>query len=96
MQKLKEQRRKQQQLEMREMLDMQIQLQKQEKEIQLEERRAIGQKINLEANQYEAEQQRKKTDHILKQKAHQREVTKQIEQRSNALRSAGSQVLAKN
>jgi hypothetical protein len=96
MQKMKEQRRKQQQLEMREMLDMQIQLQKQEKEIQLEERRAIGQKINLEANQYEAEQQRKKTDHILKQKAHQREVTKQIEQRSNALRSAGSQVLAKN
>jgi hypothetical protein len=35
---------------MREMLDMQIQLQKHEKEIQLEERRAIGQKINLEAS----------------------------------------------
>jgi len=55
MQKLKEQRRKQQQMEMREMLDMQIQLQKQEKEILLEERKAIGQKINLEANQFELE-----------------------------------------
>lgn len=42
MMRLKEQRRKQQQLEMREMLDMQIQLQHQEKEIQVQERRAIG------------------------------------------------------
>jgi hypothetical protein len=82
-------------MEMREMLDMQIQLQKQEKEILLEERKAIGQKINLEANQFELEQQRKKNEHLMKQKAHQREVTKQIEQRSNALRSAGSQMLAK-
>jgi len=30
----------------------------------------------------------------MRQKAHQREVTKQIEQRSTAFRSAGSQVLA--
>jgi hypothetical protein len=47
--KLKELRRKQQQQEMKEMLDMQVQLQNQEKEIKLQERRALGQKISLEA-----------------------------------------------
>lgn len=47
---------------MKEMLDMQVLLQNQEKEIQLQERRALGQKISLEAQQYEAEQQRKKND----------------------------------
>lgn len=82
MQRAKAERKKLQQQEMKEMLDMQIKLQNHEKIALNEEKKAMGKRIQLDTADYEAEQTRKRSDHIAKQKAHQKEVTKQIEQRS--------------
>ena len=78
---------------MKEVLDLQVKRQQQEKEIAKKEQQDIGQRIQADVLTFEQEQQRRKAEISQRQKNHQKEVTRQIEDRRTLLKHIGSQVV---
>lgn len=78
---------------MKSMLNMQMELQAKEKQFKIEETRATGQKVAAEHARFEDDMRAKKQEQIERNQANQRDVKKQIEVRSQLLKSVGSQVI---
>lgn len=85
--------RKQLEAEMKEVLDLQVRRQQQEKEMAKKEQQDIGQRIQADVLTFEQEQQKRKAEISQRQKNHQKEVTRQIEDRRTLLKHIGSQVV---
>lgn len=88
-----EERRKEKTRQMRNMLDMQVELHQKGKDQELEEKKAIAAKIAQDTTAYEKEEANRKEELRQKNLANQQAVKKQIAERSTHLRTAGSQIL---
>lgn len=75
---------------MKSALAQQIQLRRDAKETLRIEQKEFGAKVEAEAKSFEEEQKKKRAEQFEKQKAHQRDVRKQIESRSQLLKQIGS------
>ena len=78
---------------MKNMLDMQIELQNKDKQAEQEEKRAMAQKIATDHAEYEKDIAAAKDQQRAKNQANQQQVRKQIAERSSMLRTVGSNVI---
>jgi len=88
-------KRKQEEAAMKAVLDMQVQRREGEKVLSKEEQLAFAAKVNEDVARFEQEQQKKKSETLNRNKEHQQQVTKQIDQRNRLRQHIGAQVLVK-
>jgi hypothetical protein len=78
---------------MKQVLDIQILRTQQAKQVSAAEKKAAFDQVQQDVKHFEEEQERKKLGQMEVRKSHQKEVTRQIEDRKRLLKHVGSQVI---
>lgn len=89
----REAHRKEQEAKIKQALDIQILNSQKAKEVSAAEKKADFDQVQRDVKNFEEEQERKKLGQMEVRKSHQKEVTRQIEDRKRLLKHVGSQVI---